>query len=859
DWQELPNKDSFLIRNQFIKQKTNYRRIYDVGICHDTSYATTNINGPVPKSDFSYSGRHCLGDTISFTNNSTVTYGAMRIRWRFKFEGGTSDVNPKHVFSLGDTTHVVWLTVTADSNCVSVKKEKIFISNIPKADFTVDSACNRNTVFLNSQVSNAKYYSTTWDFDNKKFSQRVVAYSFDPNKNYTVKLTASTPQGCTDFITKTINVDTALIVDFDIYNTCPGDSLRITNNSSFKKPMKKFKWYMGEMDSSMQYNPVKAFDTLGVYRIKLIMEDKAGCRDSLTKSLRILAPPKVEFTFSKNCENDTFIFKLESAENKFYRFHWQMGDGSSINTAFPFAHLYDSVKDYTVKVIGGIGPNFSCADSSVQTIYNDSLFVIGMDINGRCDNQTIRFKNQTEGANDSTKYEWRLDNILISNKRNYRSTLPPDTFLVSLKVINGPECIDSISKFILISPAPKGAFKTDTVCPNDSVYFNNKTIEGKAITRYKWFFGDGDSSKSKSPYHVFSPGKYTTRLIASNQFNCFDTLEQDIFQPDTATIATRNKEHVKCFGESNGAIQLAVLQSTGKVNVVWNTSPPRTTLMIDSLKAGKYSVTATDGIGCKSRLNVFITQPDSLYGVSLNDTSLCLGDEYKVEAMAQGGFAPYLYDWGCLNVPCDGFTFNRNSASIRTNGENTYYYYVIDSNGCKTDTVKFNVDFAPKVKVIITDYPQNVLAETEFDIEAYSAEAEKYSWTPSSIFSDPDKAKTTASISSSTTVTVNATAKGYCLGEASVKINVVDLIIPTAFTPNNDGVNDTWVIRNLDLISNSKLIIYSRWGSVMFSSENDEEQWNGWHNGKMVPAGAYIYILEVDEKQALTGYVTVLE
>jgi gliding motility-associated-like protein len=859
DWVELVDKDSAAIRNQFIKQKTHYRRIYDVGLCHDTSFATSNINGPEPRASFTYTGRECLGDTIAFTNNSTVTYGSMRMNWRFKFEGSTSDVNPKHVFSLGDTNHVVWLTVISDSNCVSIKREKIFISNTPKADFKVDSICNRDTVFLRSRVSNVKYYFTRWQIDNKVFGQRVVPYLFDPNKNYTVKLIASTPQGCTDSISKSFTVDSALIADFSLYNTCPGDTLQITNNSEYKKPLNYLKWYLGENDSSFAANPRKVFDTTGVYSIRLFMEDKDGCRDSATRILRILDKPRVAFSYSKDCKNDTFLFKLDSSEYRYYRYHWLLGDGTTFNTAFPIVHVYDSVKDYTVKVVGGIGPNLACADSSSQTIYNDSLFVIGMEIDGKCDNQPIIFKNQTEGTNDSTKFEWRLGNTVISNQRNYKSNLPADTFLVSLKVTNGPNCIDSTSKFILISLAPQTAFTADTVCPTDSVFFNNETIEGKAITNYKWKFGDGDSSIIKSPYHQFAPGQYSVVLIAQNQFNCTDSLKRLIYQPDSAKLAAISKQHVLCYGDSTGSIQLAVLESNGKVDVVWNTNPPKNTLFIDKLSAGKYTVTGTDGIGCKSRLNVFITQPDALIASSINDTSLCLGDEYKVSAQAQGGLGPYLYQWGCLNPPCTRLSTVRNNATIKSNDSDSYYYYVIDSNGCKTDSIWFSVGFAPNVRVRITDYPRAVLADTEFEIEAYSIEAEKYSWTPSIIFSDPNKAKTTASVSSSTTVTVKATAKGYCPDEASVKINVVDLNIPTAFTPNNDGVNDTWVIRNLDLVSNSKLTIYSRWGGILFSSKNNEEQWNGWHNGKTVPAGAYLYILEIDGKQALTGYITVLE
>lgn len=66
------------------------------------------------------------------------------------------------------------------------------------------------------------------------------------------------------------------------------------------------------------------------------------------------------------------------------------------------------------------------------------------------------------------------------------------------------------------------------------------------------------------------------------------------------------------------------------------------------------------------------------------------------------------------------------------------------------------------------------------------------------------------------------------------------LHLPTAFTPNEDGLNDTFGLVG-EGVENCRLIIYNRWGEIIFYSITMDQRWDGRHKGKIVPFGSYSY------------------
>jgi len=87
----------------------------------------------------------------------------------------------------------------------------------------------------------------------------------------------------------------------------------------------------------------------------------------------------------------------------------------------------------------------------------------------------------------------------------------------------------------------------------------------------------------------------------------------------------------------------------------------------------------------------------------------------------------------------------------------------------------------------------------------------------------------------------------------------ISIFIPNAFTPNGDGINDTFGVKG-EGISNYTLRIFNRWGEEVFTSENPKQQWDGTYRGKPAQSDTYVYKLFASGSSdaSRTGSVTLV-
>jgi gliding motility-associated-like protein len=93
---------------------------------------------------------------------------------------------------------------------------------------------------------------------------------------------------------------------------------------------------------------------------------------------------------------------------------------------------------------------------------------------------------------------------------------------------------------------------------------------------------------------------------------------------------------------------------------------------------------------------------------------------------------------------------------------------------------------------------------------------------------------------------------------ALVTLNISSIIecdIPNIFTPNEDGVNDLFEVPCLGNGQIAKLLVFNRWGDLVYQSDNYENQWNGTHQGKVLPDGTYFYIIKIGEEEPIQGSI----
>jgi large repetitive protein len=109
---------------------------------------------------------------------------------------------------------------------------------------------------------------------------------------------------------------------------------------------------------------------------------------------------------------------------------------------------------------------------------------------------------------------------------------------------------------------------------------------------------------------------------------------------------------------------------------------------------------------------------------------------------------------------------------------------------------------------------------------------------------------------------VYGTTEFGCTSSDTVRVGVnIDLKVPTAFTPDSDGVNDVWNLKELAAYPDCNVAIYNRWGNKMYESDGYEIPWDGTFKGEALPGGAYFFVinLNVGEVDPLTGSITIIK
>lgn len=111
-----------------------------------------------------------------------------------------------------------------------------------------------------------------------------------------------------------------------------------------------------------------------------------------------------------------------------------------------------------------------------------------------------------------------------------------------------------------------------------------------------------------------------------------------------------------------------------------------------------------------------------------------------------------------------------------------------------------------------------------------------------------------------TTYTINAVSAYGCTAAATVKVKVLDgLTIPNVFSPNGDGINDTWQIAGFQDFPAASLTIFNRYGQPVFQSAGYKTAWTGEINGAPLPVATYYYVINLgDQFKPVSGSVTII-
>jgi gliding motility-associated-like protein len=139
-----------------------------------------------------------------------------------------------------------------------------------------------------------------------------------------------------------------------------------------------------------------------------------------------------------------------------------------------------------------------------------------------------------------------------------------------------------------------------------------------------------------------------------------------------------------------------------------------------------------------------------------------------------------------------------------------------------------------------------------------------YQWSPSTGLNNATIKDPVASPSVTTVYSLDVTDNNECEVSESIKVTVSGttskISVPNAFSPNGDGINDTWIISDLSAYPGATVDVFNRYGQLVFHSENYNKAWDGTFNGNPLPMGTYYYIVNTkNNEKKMAGSVTIFK
>ncbi len=534
----------------------------------------------------------------------------------------------------------------------------------------------------------------------------------------------------------------------------------------------------------------------------------------------------------------------------------------------------------------------TCSNVSLSgSIVVNALPIAGFTFSAiRCAGDAITFTDaSTPNATSITQWQWNFGD---GNTQTETSAGPithtyttANIYTVQLTITNSNGCVSVMTpQQVSVHPKPRAAFSFTDVCipTGSAVFTDNSTITAGSVNQWSWNFGDASPlGNQQSPTHNYTTGgNFNVTLTATSALGCVkdSTRQITVYNAPTASYTVNNTGNI-CSNTALSITNTSVVTGFGTINrieIYWDfNGNPGLMLTDNTPTAGEvythnYSVFGTpatitykvlikafSGSACEGQYFQDITvyaapkvQFDAIAGVCQEVPSITLNTAHDIFSNAgTGTYSGSGITTSPVFVPADAGT-----------GTHTLQYLFVAANGCR-DSATQTIQVYPTPQFNLGP-DRNILEGDAVTLTPQVAIGNglSYVWDPGTYLNSTVIAAPVCTPREDITYTVNVTSADGCHADDALFIKVVkDFIVPNTFTPNGDGINDTWRIENLSLYPNQHVQVFNRYGQVLYDSKNYNNPWDGSFKGKPLPSGTYYYIIDLGgARQAKKGYVTII-
>lgn len=595
---------------------------------------------------------------------------------------------------------------------------------------------------------------------------------------------------------------------------CQGQSISLTDLSTPTGSIVSWNYNCpaATPSNSTFQNPTFTFNSPGTHTITLNVTSTDALSASITRTIQVNPKPVINASHTPLlpiCAGKTATINITGAVN------YTTNPGNITVPSFTVSPV-----NTTTYNIVGVSPQ-GCFGYTLDTIKVNPKPIILSNVNSNtlCVGSSITFSNS--GASSYTLNPTATNGSIINIS-------PPiaGTTIFTISGTNSFGCINTKTISITAYSLPNVSItpSSTTICSWKSVI-----LTASGANTYTWS-GSGSTIASIT---VFPASPTTYSLIGTDVYGCQNSALSNVNVVSTPVVSINSPSTNVCFGYT------MALTANGADNYLWFNGTTANTTTLQPFSNITYSVIGTNEGTCSDTAFLPITiLPLPSVSSSVNNNLVCVGQ--SVNLMASGSANTYTWMPGFLQGP---------NQMVQIFTPTTYTVYGEGSNGCAFFSTTF-VNVHSTTSIIPVATPSSVCLGDSAILSVIGGYVPF--WSSNAI---PNTSMVTPM--TNTSYTVNASDFNGCVSDIVfyVAINAdCDVIVYNGFTPNGDGVNDFWIIDNIEKHPNNNVYIYNRWGNKIFETSqynNTSNNWDGKLNGKAVTPGTYFYIIVDDNEKFL--------
>ncbi|MDI9341804.1 MAG: HYR domain-containing protein [Sediminibacterium sp.] len=794
----------------------------------------------------------CVGNTLSLTTVAALSYS-------WTGPNGFSSVlqNPLIANTTTLNAGIYTLTTNNAGGCIANGTLAVTVHPRPLVQAGSNSpVCVGQVINLNGNGGTQAAWAGPAGFTSNSYSPAISSASLVNSGNYT--LTVTDANACTSATVIAVTINSLPVVPVNTPSTCVNGVLSFSASGGTT-----YAWQgPSGFTSNLQTPSVTAAQITNAGTYTVTVTNAAGCSQTAISNASVYALPIVTASNSGPvCAGGSLSLSATGGAN----FLWSGPGAYSSMVQAPLIPNIQTTAAGTYTVMAG--STQGCTNTAVTTVVVHALPIASITSNAPlCEGQSLNLN-----GSGGLVYSWNGPNGFssVSSAPVINGVTLNASGSYTLTVTDANACVQGTTALITINPLPIVSVAGSSVCTGQPI-----TLSAGGGNTYTWTGPNGFTSVLQNPQinNATSAMAGLYQVVVSSSAGCSRTGSVTV-SVNTAPSATA--------GATSPVCERSVLNlyANGSVNYTWqgpngfvsNQQNPKLNL-VSAAASGVYTVTVTDAIGCFSRATVAVTvNPLPFVNIVPSRTAGCMPQciAFNAQSSATGTSVVYSWDFNNGMALSSGTTM---TSCYSAAGSFSPSLKVTDANGCvNSSSATIEVFPVPQADFVFTPNKptlyENTVEFTDVSVVTNSNSITQWAW----YFNTANPAGTNQNIThvfedvGEYLVSLIVKSNNGCMDTIHKVIKVEEefaLYVPNAFTPNDDGLNDTFQPKGAGF-KNYELSVFDRWGERVFVSNELAKGWDGTVKGVLAQDGVYAYKITLitigGKSKDITGSVTLMK